>query len=184
MRRHAPLDLAARFLQTHLGAGGKALYALLRAAGDNHNFVEAVAHAGLKDQRRLNHHDGIRLIAGDLIHPLGFALDHRRMHQPVQLLHHVATEGLFRQFAPANAAICFDDVRAKMFHYFGINRLARLHEFAGELVGIVDLGPVAGQHKGHGGFATGQSSGQSNAQHVSVTPPSAGVLPTAATSWP
>src|SRR5581483_9283208 len=164
LRRLAALHFAARGFRIHSLAGGEALDLLLGAARYHHHLVEPAAHPGSPDERSLHDRHPCRAFTRHLRQPLLLPGDHRRMNQPVQLLHAAVAERKLRQPRTVNRPIGIDDLRTKMSHHVVVHRLAGLHEFVRDHIGLKKMGPQLDEHAAHDALTARYAAGQANAQ--------------------
>jgi hypothetical protein len=76
----------------------------------------------------------------------------------------VRIEGRFGEFRTVDGPIVIQYGFAKMSNHFIVDRLARLHEFVGDVVGLNDTRAQSNKHFADHGFAAGDSPGQADFQ--------------------
>jgi len=134
-----------------------------------HTFFFA-ARAGiplhLEDERRLDDGHGRRIARENLVHPLPLRVDDGGMDNRIEVVEPATLKGQLSEMSAVQAAIRGNHVRTEGADNFGVDRLARLHHLAAQLIGFDDVGAQFAQITRNGALAAAQSACESDSKHV------------------
>jgi hypothetical protein len=148
--RHTAAHLPARSFGVDFEAFGEAAYPLLVRTGDHDQAIKAVARPRLKNERRLDDRNGVRVSATHFFHPFILAMDYRGVNDLVQFIDPgVSTslrisKGSLGQFGSVDRPVGVQDARPEMPNDLVVHRLSWLHEFMGDVVGLDEVRAARG----------------------------------------
>ncbi len=87
------------------------------------------------------------------------------MDDGVELFDAALCECKSRELGAVKLAVGKNDARAEVLNDGVVDRFARLHQVARDLVGLQDVGAMLREEHGCGGLAAAEAAGKSDAQH-------------------
>jgi len=136
--------------------------------GDHDDFIHPLVDASFKEERHVVDHHSVRIILrGLLCESRLFACDTGvdDVFKLAQL--DSVSENNGSQFTAIEGAVRIEDGLAEGFHDLAPGRLARLHDFMGQFVGIDDDRAALPEHLGDGALAGGNAACEADQNHGS-----------------
>ncbi len=155
------------------GSGEEARDLLVVRRGDEDELVKPATPAGsgaplvrLKDEGRLDDCDSGGIVSRKLAQPGLLRGDNRRVDELIELSKAALLKCEAGKMLAVEAVAGGESGRSEVGQDCFKDRLAGLHELAGEFVGLKYAGAKRGEDAGGGGFTTGEAAGEANAEHV------------------
>jgi hypothetical protein len=174
LRRHPAANLSAGRVFRNSQPSSIAKNALFGMASHDNQSIETPAGARFQDQSSLNNGDGVRIVPANLVHPLVFARDHRRMNNFVEFLNPrsraagIAKRGL-GQPRTVDASVRIQYLAPEVANDFLIDRESWLQERVRDSVRLNQPRAAFDKHLAHRGFAARDAAGKPESQQWMLT---------------